>query len=123
MEARQDWLERRKAGIGASDAASIIGLSPYRSNVQLWREKTGREAGKDISGFPYVQYGIEAEKHLRNLFALDYPQYAVQYTPYEIIKNPEHAFIMATLDGELCDGKRRGVLEIKLLQFSMAHNG
>lgn len=113
MEARQDWLERRRAGIGASDAASVIGLSPYRSNVQLWREKTGREASKDISGLPYVQYGIQAEEHLRNLFALDYPQYSVKYTPYEIIKNSEHPFILATLDGELLDGKRHGVLEIK----------
>lgn len=35
-------LEARKARCGASDAASILGLSPYRSAWQTWAEKTGR---------------------------------------------------------------------------------
>lgn len=110
---REEWLNKRKSGIGASDAASVIGLSPYKNNVQLWREKTGRAKSKDISGLAYVQYGIEAEQHLRNLFALDYPQYTVDYHNFKIIRNSEYPFILATLDGELTEGDRRGILEIK----------
>lgn len=41
---RDDWLEVRKHGIGSSDAAAAVGLSPYKSQLALWMEKTGRDA-------------------------------------------------------------------------------
>lgn len=40
---RDDWLTVRKRGIGSSDAAAAIGLNPYKSPLELWMEKTGRE--------------------------------------------------------------------------------
>ena len=43
--ARDEWLEVRKRGIGSSDAAAAIGLSPYKSQLELWMEKTGRSPG------------------------------------------------------------------------------
>ncbi|RQY65677.1 YqaJ viral recombinase family nuclease [Burkholderia stagnalis] len=41
---REDWLEVRKSGIGGSDAAAAVGLSPYQSMLELWLTKTGRDA-------------------------------------------------------------------------------
>lgn len=41
---RDDWLEVRKKGIGGSDAAAAVGLSPYMSPLELWLVKTGRDA-------------------------------------------------------------------------------
>ncbi|EKS69107.1 GP47 [Burkholderia sp. SJ98] len=41
---REDWLEVRKSGIGGSDAAAAVGLSPYQSMLELWLVKTGRDA-------------------------------------------------------------------------------
>ncbi|CAG4906453.1 YqaJ viral recombinase family nuclease [Paraburkholderia saeva] len=41
---REDWLEVRKSGIGGSDAAAAVGLSPYQSQLELWLVKTGRDA-------------------------------------------------------------------------------
>ena len=41
---RDDWLEVRKSGIGGSDAAAAVGLSPYMSPLELWLIKTGRDA-------------------------------------------------------------------------------
>ncbi|WP_155027737.1 YqaJ viral recombinase family protein [Burkholderia pseudomallei] len=40
---REDWLEVRKSGIGGSDAAAAVGLSPYQSQLELWLVKTGRD--------------------------------------------------------------------------------
>lgn len=40
---RDEWLHVRKQGIGASDAAAAIGLSPYQSPLELWMIKTGRD--------------------------------------------------------------------------------
>ncbi len=41
---RDDWLMVRKQGIGSSDAAAAVGLNPYKSPLELWMEKTGRDA-------------------------------------------------------------------------------
>lgn len=41
---REQWLDVRRRGIGSSDAAAAVGLSPYKSRLELWMEKTGRDA-------------------------------------------------------------------------------
>ena len=41
---RDEWLDVRKQGIGSSDAAAAVGLNPYKSQLELWMEKTGRDA-------------------------------------------------------------------------------
>jgi len=41
---RDQWLDVRKGGIGSSDAAAAVGLNPYKSQLQLWLEKTNRDA-------------------------------------------------------------------------------
>lgn len=38
-----DWLTWRRQGIGGSDIAVILGLSPWRTPLDLWAEKTGRK--------------------------------------------------------------------------------
>jgi putative phage-type endonuclease len=42
---REEWLKLRKTGIGGSDAAAALGLNPYQSQLELWLDKTGRDAG------------------------------------------------------------------------------
>ena len=44
---RGEWLSLRARYIGGSDAASVIGLNPYKSPYTLWAEKTGRIAPFD----------------------------------------------------------------------------
>lgn len=36
-----EWLAFRRKGIGASDAAAVLGLSKWTTNVELWEEKVG----------------------------------------------------------------------------------
>lgn len=112
---RTEWLQNRKKGIGGSDAAAIIGLNPYMTNVDLWEIKTGRKEQEDISQKPCVLYGTKAEAHLRELFILQYPDYYVENEPYEIYSNIDYPFIRGTFDGIISDGKsgKLGVLEIK----------
>ena len=50
-------------------------------------KKTGRRKPQDISDKSYVKYGNEAEPHIRELFALDFPQYVVTYDQYGMIRN------------------------------------
>jgi putative phage-type endonuclease len=115
LKDREDWLKNRMSYIGGSDAAAVIGLNPYKSNLELWNEKTGRIIPPDISGNPCVRYGSEAEEYLRALFALDFPQYEVQYMENNSYTNDKYPFAAASLDGVLIEREtgRKGILEIK----------
>lgn len=114
LSSNAEWLEARKNYIGGSDAAAIIGMNPYKTNVELWLEKTGQTVPEDISDKPYVKYGTQAEMHLRGLFRLDFPQYTVEYVENNIWFNSFYPFAHASLDGWLTDQDgRKGVLEIK----------
>jgi putative phage-type endonuclease len=42
MNAREDWLNARRCGIGGSDVAAILGLSPWKSAVDVYLDKTGQ---------------------------------------------------------------------------------
>lgn len=115
LDNREDWLHARKQGIGGSDAGSLLGLNKYCSNAELYKLKAGLQEAEDISDKPAVQYGKEAEQHIRELFKLDYPQYNVDYHEFWMYFHEKHSFMYATLDGELTDKTdgRRGILEIK----------
>ena len=123
---RAAWLDARKNHIGGSDAAACVGMSPHKDNVQLWEEKMGLVLPEDISDKEYVRYGTEAEKYLRGLFALDFPEYQVLYDENNMFLNPDFSWMHASLDGELMDRQgRHGILEIKttnILQSSQRRN-
>ena len=113
LASREEWLKHRSR-IGGSDASAIVGLNPYKTNTDLYLEKTGQKESPDISHKPYVEYGTKAEEHLRELFRLDFPQYQVQYFDNNMYLNSKYPFAHASLDGELIDEDgRRGILEIK----------
>lgn len=113
LKNREEWLQNRTR-IGGSDAAAILGMNPYKTNVELWQEKTGQRVPEDISEKPYVKYGTEAERPLRELFAIGFPEYKVDYVENNMFLNTKCPFAHASLDGWLTDSNgRKGVLEIK----------
>lgn len=57
-------LIERKSGIGASDVASVFGLSPYKSRYQLWEEKTSSEI--EIIDAAHLRYGNYMEPFIIN---------------------------------------------------------
>lgn len=117
LSSREEWLKNRTK-IGGSDASAIVGLNPYKSNTDLWMEKTGQIVPEDISDKPYVQYGTQAEMHLRGLFRLDFPQYIVEYVDNNMFLNDEYPWAHASLDGWLTDQDgRKGILEIKTTEI------
>lgn len=112
---REDWLEERKNGIGGSDAAAIIGANPYKDNIKLWEEKTGRRKVEDISDKSYVKYGTEMEPILRESFKIKHPEFEILHEENTIIKHPVYQFLFASLDGILINKEtgEKGILEIK----------
>jgi len=114
LKDREEWLKNRFKGIGGSEISAVVGCNPYLDNVTLWEYKTGRRKPEDISDKPYVLYGTNAEEHLRALFALDFPQYKVEYIENNSFSNSKYPWARASLDGWLTDQDgRKGILEIK----------
>lgn len=114
LGSREEWLQARAGRIGGSDASAILGMNPYRTNIELWQIKTGQLVPEDISDKPYVKYGTEAEQYLRELFKLDFPEYQVCYEENNMFLNDKYPFGHASLDGWLIDQNGRlGVWECK----------
>lgn len=114
FDTKDEWLDARRV-IGGSDAAALVGLNPYKTNIELWQEKTGRRTAPDISNEAFVKFGHDAEPHLREMFALDHPQYEVGYVDNNMVLNDRYPFAHASLDGWLVEKEtgRKGILEIK----------
>ena len=114
LTSREEWLKKRTSYVGGSEAAALVGKNPYMTNIDLYRIKTRQQAKENIDNKDYVIYGHNAEPHLRELFALDYPQYKVGYIDNNIWLNDRYPFAHASLDGWLTDQDgRKGILEIK----------
>lgn len=61
-------MDNRKEYIGGSDIAAVMGLSRWKTPLQLWAEKTGRVEPEDISQKEAVQLGIELEDFVAQKF-------------------------------------------------------
>lgn len=110
----ESWLKNRRKYIGGSDVACILGYNPWKNNVQLYREKKGLVEPDDLSDNPLVQYGTNAEEHIRALFQLDHPTLKVEYIPNNSWRNTDYPFAACSLDGWITDSNgRKGILEIK----------
>lgn len=55
-----DWLTARKSGIGGSDVAAILGLSPWKSPLDVWLDKTGKAAPTPENDAMYWGTKLEA---------------------------------------------------------------
>lgn len=112
-----EWLDFRKSGIGASEAAAVMGMSNWLSNMDLWEIKVGLKEPKDLSEMEYVEYGSKAEQHLVELFKLQYKnRYKVKVNKSVVYR--KDGFQFASLDGELEDlqTKELGIYEGKTVE-------
>lgn len=112
---RNDWLDVRKRGIGSSDAAAAIGLNPYKSQLELWLEKTNRDVGlakpnPDDDTTP-VFWGVVLE-----------PVVASQYQRRTgnkvrkvnaVLQHPDVPWMLANIDREVVGSNEVQILECK----------
>ena len=52
-KSREEWLQNRSKGIGASEAGTVLGLNPWETPYQLWRRKKGIDPPK-VENFAMV---------------------------------------------------------------------
>ncbi len=104
---RDEWLEARRQGIGGSDAAAILGISPWVSAMDVWLEKTGQFT-EDVDS-ENMYWGRVLEDAVAKEFAKRTGLKIKRRNA--ILQHPVHKFMLANVDRQII-GKREG-LEVK----------
>lgn len=105
---KEEWLAlRKKLGIGGSDAASVIGLNPYKGAYTLWAEKTGKIP--EFEGNLTTEVGSFLEDFVAKLFMRETGKQVRRKN--RILVNDQYPFAFADVD-RLVVGEK-ALLEIK----------
>lgn len=104
----------RATGIGASEIAAIVGLSPYATAMDVWLQKIGAVEGKPDT--PYMAWGRKLESVIAEQYAATC---GVELLESTTLRHPEHEWMLATPDRILAD--RSKLVEIK--NVSAARSG
>lgn len=94
MHINQDFTADRSKYLGGSDIGAILGLSPFRTPLQVWQEKTGKEVVRTDS-LP-LRFGSFAEEFVANEYSRA-TGFALRHDE-SIHTYPEHSFMCAHLD-------------------------
>lgn len=113
----EDWLAVRKQGIGSSDAAAAVGLNPYKSQLELWLEKTGR----DTSLSKLDPQDEESPAYWGNILEPIVATHYTQRTGNRVRRvnavlqhpNPQLPWMLANIDREVIGANAVQILECK----------
>jgi putative phage-type endonuclease len=71
----EEWLAARTDGLGGSEVAAVLGLSPFESRFSLWHRKAGR-VGPQVEN-EEMEWGKRLEAAVVGKFADSHPEYRV----------------------------------------------
>lgn len=97
VEHSEDWHELRAGGIGSSDAAAVLGMNPWKTNIDLWNEKCGNTVQDDLSDNEAVIFGSKSEEHIRAIYALKNKEQVSK--PEATLISNEYPFMRYNPDG------------------------
>lgn len=120
-----EWRNARLTGIGASEAAAVVGLDEDRTPVQVWLEKTGQVKDEKAlaerpSEMDLGAFGLLMEPFIREMFSRDAGVPVRHDGRFTTARSEEHPHIICTLDGAVpaFGDFPEGVLEIKNFHFT-----
>jgi len=119
QQGSEEWLRWRKGLITATDAAMIMGESPYSTAYQCWQRKVGLLPEPEVTA--PMRRGTRDEPIARELFHKSFVDTNLE-KPWEpeCIESGEYNFLGASLDGISEDGEV--ILEIKSTNFHDSPN-
>lgn len=112
---REEWLEQRKTGIGASEAAAVLGASPWKTAIDLWSEKVG-VAEQSEAESEWLTWGRRLETPIREAYMEETGRMVIRPGgEYTLVRSKKYPFLLTTLDGEIVpiDERGPGVFESK----------
>ena len=112
---RDEWLTVRKQGIGSSDAAAAVGLNPYKSQLELWMEKTGRDAELPKPDPEDTTHPVYWGTLLEPIVAAAYTKQTGRKVRKNnaVLQHPEKPWMLANIDREVVGSSEVQILECK----------
>jgi putative phage-type endonuclease len=112
------WLKARRAGLGASDTAAILGLNNYRTALDVWLDKTSPADPVDDELSEAAAWGHILETPVARRTVKKHPHLGKLVPTPGLLAHPEHPWMLATIDFGLAErGRRdapvRSLLEVK----------
>lgn len=104
LDERTRWLAWRRAGIGGTDAAAILGVSPWRSALDVYLDKRGNL--EDAADNASMRWGRALEPVIADAYS---EQTGIVFERGLSIVHPQHEELRGSLDGLAADR----VVEIK----------
>lgn len=102
MTDRTAWHEARRTGIGSSESAAILGVSPWATAIDVWRSKVEEPADEKPSRA--MQAGTELERLALAWASEELGQTVTPHDQSVTLEHPQHPVIRATPDGYAADG-------------------
>jgi putative phage-type endonuclease len=116
---REDWLFFRRKGIGGSDAAAIMGMSPFSTKRDLYYDKLGIQPVMDEEEDNWV--AKEVGHRLEDLVAEIFSRKTglTVYPVRKMFRHPLYPFMLADVDFfiDFPDGTK-GILECKTTNYN-----
>lgn len=112
FNAREDWLEARRGGIGGSDAAAIIGVDPYKSALEVYADKLGLTDGKEDT--EAMAWGRRLEPLVADAYGEETGRDLIDHGVH-FFQSDQHPFLRASIDREIVSPV--GVLSIKTSSY------
>lgn len=106
MNNRAEWIAERRKGIGGSDVAAILGLSPWKTPLAVYLDKRGE--GDETPDNEPMLWGRVLEPVIRQQYAERTGR--IVRVPEGILTHQHYQFMRANLDGVTDDCR---VVEIK----------
>lgn len=94
---RASWLAARGKGIGGSDVAAILGISPWNAPLSLWLKKVGA-IEDDAPTSEEMFWGNKVEKAIL-LDAAEQAGVSVTPTQWTIARHPDESELFCSPDG------------------------
>jgi putative phage-type endonuclease len=102
---RPEWLKLRRIGLGASDIAAVIGISPWSTPHQVWVSKTTPDAPEPLTNED-MEWGLRVESLIIEEAST---RLGMTFKRGLLVQNKQRPWMLATLDG-LHAGDRKGVI-------------
>ncbi len=114
---KEEWLNKRRGGIGGSDASSVLGLSPYKSSISVYMDKVDYINGVSPSLGEFsddVSYRMELGNKLEEFVAREFSLKTGKKVRHinGILKNDNYPFALANIDRAVVG--ERAFLECKV---------
>lgn len=102
-----EWHEARRTGLGGSEIAAVLGISPFESRFSLWHRKRGEVGPVEMN--EAMEWGHRLEAAVADKFADEHPDWKI--TPAGTWRHRRRPWQIANPDRFI--GQQTTLLEVK----------